>query len=259
MGRQCFLLTLPLEIRMLIYEIVLEPDVFDFVDPTYTLTDQRHSARRIEGFNIVSVGTAPHRERDDLQRLARQQHDPWALVRICQQVRHETARKLAAVSLDNVFFSFYGFTSGDMSAWVERVAPHREQMQCYRAVSVSLNTMNAELKEHDDLVLPHSRTSDAPLGFHHDHHIGVRDAAVHLHRELVGVQCNLELLQGCLDAEEQFMVKNDSSSAGGSYAHGHDQRAGNAGYGSSRQGTVQRREAFVQVPRRGSCQGITEF
>lgn len=106
---------------MLIYEIVLEPDVFDFVDPTYTLTDQRHSARRIEGFNIVSVGTAPHRERDDLQRLARQQHDPWVLVRICQQVRHETARKLAAVSLDNVFFSFYGFTSGDMSAWVERV------------------------------------------------------------------------------------------------------------------------------------------
>lgn len=106
---------------MLIYEIVLEPDVFDFVDPTYTLTDQRHSVRRIEGFNIVSVGTAPHRERDDLQRLARQQHDPWVLVRICQQVRHETARKLAAVSLDNVFFSFYGFTSGDMSAWVERV------------------------------------------------------------------------------------------------------------------------------------------
>lgn len=55
MGRLISLLTLPLEIRMLIYEAVLEPDRFDFVDSAYILTDQRHSLmRRIEGFNIVT-------------------------------------------------------------------------------------------------------------------------------------------------------------------------------------------------------------
>lgn len=119
--------------------------------------------------------------------------------------------------------------------------------------------MDAELKEHDDLVLPHSRTSDAPLGFHHDHHIGLRDAAVHLHRELVGVQCNLELLQGCLDAEEQFMVKNDSSSAGGVTLMA--TISGLATLVMAVRGREQYNDGRLlsKFPRRGSCQGITEF
>lgn len=122
MAQRLSLLVLPLEIRMLVYDLVLEPDTFNFVDSSYALSDLRPSPmQNIKAFNIVVIGTAPHGKQADIQRLTRQQHDPWILARICHQIRHETTWKLRAVSLDNTFFSFYGFTPDDMSAWIERV------------------------------------------------------------------------------------------------------------------------------------------
>ncbi|KAI9166359.1 hypothetical protein HJFPF1_02459 [Paramyrothecium foliicola] len=256
MGRNISFLTIPLDVRLLIYHLVLEPDTFDFVDSAYTLTDRDPQLmHNIKAFNIVSIGTAPHREQD-VQSLARKRHDPWILARICQQIKHETAHKLSAISLDDVFFSFHSFTADDLSAWVERVgvgavskvrrwgidsvnwcqdwfhwaerkpsdwalapecielhkAPHRDQVLCYRAVSVDLTLVSGVSEEIDAPIYFSSDVSDGRTEFHYDFCIGAQNTTSHMHRGLIGLQCMLGLRQGCLDAGELFMVKDDSSS-----------------------------------------------
>lgn len=130
---QASFLGLPTELRLLIYEYVLEPDTFTFEDPKYGSQDSdsdvgsgSHSQcfQDIRAFNIVLRGSFPGRE-EDLSNPPSRTQNPWVLGMICRQVRDESAKVLATVSYSDVFFSFYGFTPDDMRSWVQHMGPER--------------------------------------------------------------------------------------------------------------------------------------
>lgn len=68
----------------------------------------------------------------------RPRHTPWALTRVCCVVWEETTPLLAAISLNDVHFTFQAFTPNDMTAWLERMGDERiENVEVeYRGCSI---------------------------------------------------------------------------------------------------------------------------
>lgn len=124
---QASLLGLPVEVRMLIYGHFLDPSIFTFEHPQFIPwygigQSGTNCFRDIKAFNVVFIGSMPGRLKEFCN-PPNQTHNPWVLSGICRQIRDESAHLLAAISSDDVYFSFHGFTPDDMRSWVQRVGP----------------------------------------------------------------------------------------------------------------------------------------
>ncbi|KAJ6443700.1 hypothetical protein O9K51_04879 [Purpureocillium lavendulum] len=126
---QASLLGLPVEVRMLIYEHILDPSVFTFQHskfiPWYGIGQHGTNCfRNIKAFNMIFTGSIPGHAEESCHPPSQTQN-PWVIGMICHQIREESAQLVAAISINDVHFSFYGFTPNDMRSWVQRVGSER--------------------------------------------------------------------------------------------------------------------------------------